>query len=316
MATTLPRWGQHAGGRRGRAARLAGAGGPGDAGAGSCAALCHHDGVWGIRSAEARMFALAGLSFVLCRRQGLLPWRGGGRRGRVGGARAMSVGDAFVLLAVGGLAGAYGTVIGAGGGFLLAPLLVLLFDIEPAEVVGTSLGVVLVNGLSGTAVHMRQSRIDWGVALRVTILSLPASLAASYVVAEHVSGPLFKIPAGGGADGAGAVRGGAAVAADSGGAGIDAGPGRRRGSGRGLVGGAADGPAAVARAGAGRGGAGVHLRPVRHWRGLPAGAAAGGLAGDAAADRDGDVDSDVGAEECGRVHLSGSAGQRDLGGTR
>ena len=105
----------------------------------------------------------------------------------------MSVGDAFVLLAVGGLAGAYGTVIGAGGGFLLAPLLVLLFDIEPAEVVGTSLGVVLVNGLSGTAVHMRQSRIDWGVALRVAILSLPASLAASYVVAEHVSGPLFKI---------------------------------------------------------------------------------------------------------------------------
>ena len=105
----------------------------------------------------------------------------------------MSVGDAFVLLAIGGLAGAYGTVIGAGGGFLLAPLLVLLFDIEPAEVVGTSLGVVLVNGLSGTTVHMRQSRIDWGVALRVAILSLPASLAASYVVAEHVSGSLFKI---------------------------------------------------------------------------------------------------------------------------
>ena len=105
----------------------------------------------------------------------------------------MSVEEGFLLVAIGAAAGVYGTIIGAGGGFLLAPLLVVLFDIEPAEVVGTSLGVVLVNGFSGTIIHARQRRIEWAVGLRVAILAIPASLAAAYLIAEHVSGAVFSI---------------------------------------------------------------------------------------------------------------------------
>ncbi len=105
----------------------------------------------------------------------------------------MSVEEGFLLAAIGATAGVYGTIIGAGGGFLLAPLLVLLFDIEPAEVVGTSLGVVLVNGFSGTIIHARQRRIEWAVGLWIAILAIPASLAAAYLIAEHVSGAVFSI---------------------------------------------------------------------------------------------------------------------------
>lgn len=58
--------------------------------------------------------------------------------------------------------GAYGTLIGAGGGFLLVPLLLFLYpDESPTTITSVSLAVVFVNALSGSIAYGRMRRIDF-----------------------------------------------------------------------------------------------------------------------------------------------------------
>ena len=76
----------------------------------------------------------------------------------------------FALL--GFLAGGYGVIVGAGGGFIIAPLLLLLLHLRPAVAAGTSLTIVLLNAVSGTLGYARQRRVDYRTALQ---LSLPAT---------------------------------------------------------------------------------------------------------------------------------------------
>ena len=67
---------------------------------------------------------------------------------------------ALILLGV--VVGAYGTMIGAGGGFVLVPLLIILYpDLSPEAVTSISLAVVLLNALSGSVAYARQRRIDY-----------------------------------------------------------------------------------------------------------------------------------------------------------
>ena len=40
--------------------------------------------------------------------------------------------------------GAYGTLVGAGGGFILGPALLIFFDMEPQVVAGTALAAVAI----------------------------------------------------------------------------------------------------------------------------------------------------------------------------
>jgi uncharacterized membrane protein YfcA len=66
------------------------------------------------------------------------------------------------LVALGVTVGAYGTVVGAGGGFILAPLLLFLYpEYDPQVVTALSLAVAWVNAVSGTAANARQRRIDF-----------------------------------------------------------------------------------------------------------------------------------------------------------
>jgi|GEM_PF-4714643 len=54
----------------------------------------------------------------------------------------------FGLVALGFCAGAFGTLIGAGGGFVLVPLLLLLYPHDPPETLtAISLAVVFFNAL-------------------------------------------------------------------------------------------------------------------------------------------------------------------------
>jgi uncharacterized membrane protein YfcA len=50
--------------------------------------------------------------------------------------------------------GILGTLIGAGGGWMIVPLLLLGFHFTPQQAVGTSLAVVFLNALSGTIAYM------------------------------------------------------------------------------------------------------------------------------------------------------------------
>jgi uncharacterized membrane protein YfcA len=87
------------------------------------------------------------------------------------------------FLPIGLFVGTYGTLIGAGGGFILVPLLLLLFpDEAPALVTATSLSVVLVNSVSGSIAYARARRIAWKTGLLFALATIPGALAGSYLV--------------------------------------------------------------------------------------------------------------------------------------
>jgi uncharacterized membrane protein YfcA len=93
----------------------------------------------------------------------------------------------LALLGVG--VGIYGTIIGAGGGFLLVPVLIILYpDLPPESITALSLGVVFFNALSGTHAYARQKRIDYEAGLIFTTTTIPSAvlgaLATGLLAAE------------------------------------------------------------------------------------------------------------------------------------
>lgn len=76
---------------------------------------------------------------------------------------------------------AYGAVIGAGGGFLIAPALILFFGVEPKLAAGSSLVVVLVNGLTATMAYGRQGRIDYSTGVILGLATMPGAVIGAYV---------------------------------------------------------------------------------------------------------------------------------------
>ena len=73
--------------------------------------------------------------------------------------------------------GASGTLIGAGGGWLVVPVLLFLYPRSPATVVTSiSLTVVALNALSGSIAYARRHRIDYHVALVLAAASVPATM--------------------------------------------------------------------------------------------------------------------------------------------
>ena len=66
----------------------------------------------------------------------------------------------FIALGLG--VGTYGTLIGAGGGFVLMPLLLLLYPYEtPEKLTSISLAIVCLNALSGSGAYALMKRIDY-----------------------------------------------------------------------------------------------------------------------------------------------------------
>jgi uncharacterized membrane protein YfcA len=88
---------------------------------------------------------------------------------------------ALVLLGV--AVGAYGTLIGAGGGFVLTPILILLYpDQSPEVLTALSLGVVFVNALSGTAGYAHRRRIDYVAGAIFAASTAPGAVAGVLLV--------------------------------------------------------------------------------------------------------------------------------------
>jgi hypothetical protein len=92
----------------------------------------------------------------------------------------------FLRLAPLGLAvGAYGTLVGAGGGSVLVPALLIMLPLEtPATVTAISLAVVFFNAYSGTIAYMRMKRIDYRAGVLFTIAGLPGAVVGTLLVHE------------------------------------------------------------------------------------------------------------------------------------
>jgi hypothetical protein len=89
----------------------------------------------------------------------------------------------LLLIPLGVAIGAFGTLIGAGGGFILMPILMLAYPgMEPATLTATSLAVVFFNAASGTYSYARMKRVDFKSGLLFLLPGVPGSIAGAYAI--------------------------------------------------------------------------------------------------------------------------------------
>ena len=94
--------------------------------------------------------------------------------------------DYFLLMLISLGVAAFGSLIGAGGGFLLMPLLLFLFEdktfggrvLGVTELSFISLFAVLVNGLAATFNYARMRRIDYKTGLVLAACTIPTAILA------------------------------------------------------------------------------------------------------------------------------------------
>ena len=87
------------------------------------------------------------------------------------------------LVVLGFAVGTYGTIIGLGGGFILVPLLLLLYpQYGPESFTAVSLAVVWASTTSGSLAYSRQRRIDYTTGLIFAVSSAPGVVAGVFLV--------------------------------------------------------------------------------------------------------------------------------------
>jgi uncharacterized membrane protein YfcA len=96
---------------------------------------------------------------------------------------AFSTQTAILIVLIGFAVGAFGTVVGAGGGFILTPILLLLYPHESAQTLtAISLTVVFFNATSGSVAYARQRRIDYRSGTIFALATVPGAIGGALVV--------------------------------------------------------------------------------------------------------------------------------------
>jgi uncharacterized protein len=82
-----------------------------------------------------------------------------------------------ILIPVGFLIGMFGTLIGAGGGFILVPILIFCCpEFSPETITAISIAIVAANAISGSFAYARSRRIDFKAGLIFALFTIPGSI--------------------------------------------------------------------------------------------------------------------------------------------
>ncbi|WP_299743680.1 sulfite exporter TauE/SafE family protein [Rossellomorea sp. y25] len=94
----------------------------------------------------------------------------------------------IVLLSIGLLAGAIGSLVGLGGGVIIVPALIyfgtytsLIEEMNPQTAVGTSLVIMIFTGLSSTLAYLKHKTVDYKSGLIFFAGSGPGSILGAWV---------------------------------------------------------------------------------------------------------------------------------------
>ena len=98
-----------------------------------------------------------------------------------------------LVLAEGLVVGLVTGLVGAGGGFLVVPALVLLGGLPMPVAVGTSLIVIALKSFAGLAGYLSSVTIDWRLALAVTAAAVLGAVAGAKLTATIDPGVLKKV---------------------------------------------------------------------------------------------------------------------------
>jgi uncharacterized protein len=82
-------------------------------------------------------------------------------------------------------------VLGAGGGFLLIPTLVLLVKLPMNEAVGTSLLIIALNSLIGFTGDLGHFTMNWFFLLKITTIAI-AGIFAGGIIGKKIAGDKLK----------------------------------------------------------------------------------------------------------------------------
>lgn len=92
---------------------------------------------------------------------------------------------AALLILLGIFVGAFGTLIGAGGGFILVPILLIAYpDRSPELITAVSLAVVCLNAASGSVAYAIKRRIDYRSAILFSVTTLPGAIIGSFLTSS------------------------------------------------------------------------------------------------------------------------------------
>jgi uncharacterized protein len=83
----------------------------------------------------------------------------------------------IVLIIMGFIIGIFGTLIGAGGGFILVPILILSYpELSPETITAISIVIVAANAISGSIAYAHSGRIDYKAGLLFALFTIPGSV--------------------------------------------------------------------------------------------------------------------------------------------
>ncbi len=100
----------------------------------------------------------------------------------------------WLLIPLGFFVGAIGTIIGAGGGFLLVPALLFLYPTaKPSTVTSVSLAVVFFNALAGSLAYGRERRIDYRSGWKFAVATIPGAVVGAVLIAYIPRGPFAAL---------------------------------------------------------------------------------------------------------------------------
>lgn len=100
--------------------------------------------------------------------------------------------DALIVIITGVIIGAIGTLVGAGGGFLHVPILLIFYGFSPIHAIATSTVAVFLNALSGTFSYIHQEKIDYELGVKFAVFAVPGVLVGS-LTAQYFNVVIFSL---------------------------------------------------------------------------------------------------------------------------
>ncbi len=105
----------------------------------------------------------------------------------------MDIATALGLLLMAISVGIYGSIIGAGGGFLVVAGLVVIFDLSGATTVGTSVITTLFIHVTGALNYNRKGLVDRPTAAWFSVGAVPVAFLSAAFLAKRIPQQVFEV---------------------------------------------------------------------------------------------------------------------------
>ncbi|ALX47832.1 sulfite exporter TauE/SafE family protein [Lentibacillus amyloliquefaciens] len=105
----------------------------------------------------------------------------------------MDFSTGLIILSLGILAGGYGTIVGAGGGFIFVPALLIILNMEPTIAASSGLFIVLINSLSGVIGYAIKKKVNYKIGLLTAAGAIPGSLIGVWILQQFSSQIFFVV---------------------------------------------------------------------------------------------------------------------------